>query len=115
MVIENRLPKSRKAQALNPLGPLSQSNGGDRLCRRHQFSHVVETPVRIGVLAGVQIRATEAERTSQSHYPAFGPRDQGRSRHDVPQLPGRLREGWQAPRWTTALPLQSVREEIQRP
>src|SRR5688500_13754795 len=50
------------------------------------INHTIKTPVRIGVLAGVKIRATEAAQTPQVNYPAFGSRDQGRSRGDLSQL-----------------------------
>jgi hypothetical protein len=60
MAIENDCPKSRKAQADQALGPLSQLNGADGLCRRHQFSHVVGTPVGVEAPTGVKIRTAEA-------------------------------------------------------
>jgi hypothetical protein len=88
--IENSLPKKQKAQGAEPAEGLISIQEVTALCDRHHHNHVAEAPARIGVLAGAEIRATEAERTSQTHYPAFGSRDQGRSRNDVSQLPDRM-------------------------
>lgn len=81
MVIENDCLKSRKAQAVQSLGPLSQSKGGDRPCRRHHFNHVAKPPVWIAVLTGAQIRTAEAVQTYQDQYCAFGSESQGDSSH----------------------------------
>jgi hypothetical protein len=72
-------------------------------------NNLTRTPIRIGVLAGAKIRATEAERTSQIRWPAFGSRSQGRLRNDVSQVGGGLCERWKAPRWRAALPLRPMR------
>jgi hypothetical protein len=101
--------------------------GGDRRCRRHHNliclqwipaeirsrsaktdNRPNQTPMEALTSTGVKIRATEAERTSQIHYPAFGTRDQGGSRRDVPQLPDRMHKEWEAER-TPALRLLSMR------
>jgi hypothetical protein len=37
------------------------------------------------------------------------------NRLDVPQLPDRLPEGRKAPRWNAAMPLRSMRKDVQRP
>ena len=84
-----------------------------RQCRRHQFSHVVEAPISAETPTGAKIRATEAERTLQFHYPAFGSAFQGDSRRDLPQLPDRNEDTCQVSRWTFALSLRSVRQDIQ--
>ena len=90
MVIENRLPQKQKAQSgISASGPISIQEV-TALCVRHQHNHLVETPVRIGVLAGVQIRTAEAVQTFQSHYRHFAVRSQGRFHSDLPQLPDRM-------------------------
>src|SRR4026207_2518873 len=90
-VIENRLPKKQKAQGADPtVGLISIRMEVIGQCRRHHHNHVIEAPVWALTLAGAEIRATEAAQTVQVNYPAFGSRDQGRSRNDVPQLPDRM-------------------------
>ena len=77
--IENRLPKKQKAHGgRSAKGLISIRLEVIGQCRRHH-NPLTKTPVRAGTLAGVVIRATEAAQTVQVHYPAFDPRDQGRS------------------------------------
>jgi hypothetical protein len=110
MRVENRLPQKQKAQG----GSIAKGLISIRMevigqCRRHH-NLATNTPARTGILAGVKIRATEAAQTPQVHYPAFGSRDQGRSRHDMPQLPYRMQARWEAQKRPTALPLHPVQE-----
>jgi hypothetical protein len=103
MGIEDRLPKKQKAQGgKSAKGLISIRNGGDRQCRRHH-NPLTKTPVWTGILAGAKIRATEAAQTRQVHYPAFGSRDQGRSRNDMPQLFDSMQESRKALGWPTTL------------
>jgi hypothetical protein len=90
MRVENRLPEKQKAQSGSfALGLISIRMEVIGQCRRHHNT-LAKTPARTGILAGAKIRATEAAQTPQVHYPAFGSRDQGRSRRDLPQLPNRM-------------------------
>src|SRR5688572_26391064 len=103
MAIENSC-KSRKAQAVQSLGPLSQSKGEGNLCRLHhnlkclllipaeirlRSAKTINTQLKprfgLASLPGFKIRATEAAQTPQVKYPAFGSRDQGGSRGDLSQ------------------------------
>jgi hypothetical protein len=89
--IENRLPKKQKAQGAEPtLGLISIRLEVIGQCSRHHHNHVVDAPAWVATLAGAEIRATEAAQTVQVHYPAIGPRDQGRSRNDLPFMPDRM-------------------------
>src|SRR6476646_372374 len=65
MAIENRLPKGRKAQAVQALGPLSHSKGGSE-CRLHHNSKqlVVVAPVGAETTTGAKITTAEAAMTS---------------------------------------------------
>jgi hypothetical protein len=92
MVIENRLPKKQKAQGgRSAKGLISIRMEVIGQCRRHH-NPLTKAPARTGILAGVKIRATEAAQTRQVHYPAFGSRDQGRSRNDLPFMPDSVPE-----------------------
>ena len=51
-MIENRLPKKQKALNAESAQGLISIQEVTALCDRHQVSHLIKAPVRIGVLAG---------------------------------------------------------------
>ena len=114
MVIGKQAAEKQKAlDGIDAKGPYLNRKGVTRVCRLHHHSHVVEAPASVEAPTGAKIRTTEAERTFQTHYPAFGRAFQGDSRRDLPQLPDRNEDTCQVSRWTFALSLRSVRQDIQ--
>jgi hypothetical protein len=62
-VIANRLPKKQKAQSGSSAKGLISIQEVTALCDRHQYSHLIEAPVRTPILAGAVIHTAEAART----------------------------------------------------
>ena len=88
--IGNRLPKKQKAQGDISAKGLISIQEVTALCVRHQHSHVVEAPVRIGVLAGAVITTAEAEVTCNPIIGLLAVDLKRRFHSDLPQLPDRM-------------------------
>ena len=89
MVIENRLPQKQKAQSGSSASGLISIKEVTALCARHQYSHLIEAPVRIGVLAGAEITTAEAAMTCKLII-GFLAVDLKEIHSDLPQLPDRM-------------------------